>query len=300
MTSGARLAGGLGLALLLSLAWARAPSSPTVRVAHDHIERLITASGADVAVAWQPLNARRGEQILINTSTRFHAASTMKLPVMIELFKQVARKKLRLDDTLVVSNHFTSMVDGSPYEISADGDSDGDVYRAIGQPMTLGLLCEHMITRSSNLAANLLIVKLGPKNVQATINRLGASGMQVVRGVGDQKAFDHGLNNTTDAMGLFTLLRKIGRGEVISRAASADMVEILKRQTANDGIPSGLPAGTAVAHKTGTITGIHHDAAIVYAPRPYVLVLLVRGITDQRVSAKLMADITRVVDPLAR
>jgi len=300
MNGGARLGGGLGLALLLSLAWSRAPASSTVRTAHDHIERLIAASGAEVAVAWQPLNAKRGEQILISTATRFHAASTMKLPVMIELFKQVARKTLRLDDTLIVSNRFTSMVDGSPYEISADGDLDGDVYHALGQPMTLGLLCEHMITRSSNLAANLLMVKLGPKNVQATINRLGASGMQVVRGVGDQKAFDHGLNNTTDAMGLFTLLRKIGRGEVVSRAASADMVEILKRQTANDGIPSGLPAGTPIAHKTGTITGIHHDAAIVYAPRPYVLVVLVRGITDQRVSAKLMGDIARVVDPLAR
>jgi len=300
MNGGARFTGGLGLALLLSLAWSRSPASPTIRTAHDRIERLITESRAEVAVAWQPLRAKRGELILINTATRFHAASTMKLPVMIELFRQVARKKLRLDDTLIVSNHFASLVDGSPYEVSADGDSDGEVYGAIGQPMTLGLLCEHMITRSSNLAANLLIDKLGPKNVQATINRLGASGMQVVRGVGDQKAFDHGLNNTTDAMGLFTLLRQIGRGEVISRAASAAMVEILKRQTANDGIPSGLPAGTPVAHKTGTITGIHHDAAIVYARRPYVLVVLVRGITDQPVSAKLMADITRVVDPLAR
>jgi beta-lactamase class A len=299
MNGGARLGGLLGLALVLSLAWSRAPASP-VRAAHDHIERLIAASGAEVAVAWRPLTAKRGESILINSWTRFHAASTMKLPVMIELFREVARKKLRLDDTLIVSNHFASMVDGSPYEVTADGDSDSDVYGAIGQPMTLRLLCEHMITRSSNLAANILVNKLGPKNIQATINRLGASGMQVVRGVGDQKAFDHGLNNTTDAMGLFTLLQEIGRGEVVSRAASAEMVEILKRQTANDGIPTGLPSGTPVAHKTGTITGIHHDAAIVYAPRPYVLVVLVRGITDQGVSAKLMADITRVVDPLAR
>jgi beta-lactamase class A len=300
MNGGARLAGGLGLALLLSLAWSRAPASPTVRSAHDHIQRLITASGAEVAVAWQPVNAKRGETILINATTRFHAASTMKLPVMIELFRQVAKKRLRLGDTLIVSNHFASIVDGSPYEVSAAGDSDADVHNAIGQPMTLGVLCEHMITRSSNLAANLLLAKLGPKNIQATIDRLGASGMQVLRGVEDQKAFDHGLNNTTDAMGLFTLLRQIGKGQVVSRMASAEMVEILKRQTANDGIPSGLPEGTPVAHKTGTITGIHHDAAIVYSRRPYVLVVLVRGITDQRVSAKLMGDITRVVDALAR
>jgi beta-lactamase class A len=238
--------------------------------------------------------------MLINPTTRFHAASTMKLGVMIELFRQAADKKLSLDDTLVVSNHFSSLADGSPYELAVGSDSDHDVFNAIGQPMTLRQLCEHMITRSSNLAANILIERLGQKNIQAAVDSLGASGMQVLRGVNDGKAFDQGLNNTTDAMGLLTLLQKIGRGEVVSHAASAEMVEILKRQTDNDGIPTGLPAGTAVAHKTGTITGIHHDAAIVYAPRPYVLVVLVRGITDQQVSAKLMADITRVVDALAR
>jgi beta-lactamase class A len=78
------------------------------------------------------------------------------------------------------------------------------------------------------------------------------------------------------------------------------MIEILKRQTFNDGIPSGLPADTSVAHKTGTITGIHHDAAIVLGPRPYVLVVLVRGIRDQKISAKLMGDIARVIDRLTR
>jgi beta-lactamase class A len=99
---------------------------------------------------------------------------------------------------------------------------------------------------------------------------------------------------------LLNLLTKLGRGEAVSRAASATMVEVLKRQTFNDGIPSGLPPGTAVAHKTGTITAIHHDAAIVFAPRPYVLVVLVRGIRDQKISAKLMGDIARAVDGLAR
>jgi beta-lactamase class A len=108
------------------------------------------------------------------------------------------------------------------------------------------------------------------------------------------------LNNTTNAMALLNMLTKIGRGGAVSREASTAMVDVLKRQTFNDGIPSGLPSGTAVAHKTGTITGIHHDAAIVFAPRPYVLVVLVRGIRDQTVSARLMGDIARAVDGLAR
>jgi beta-lactamase class A len=124
--------------------------------------------------------------------------------------------------------------------------------------------------------------------------------MQVLRGVEDQKAFDKGMNNTTDALGLAALLGKIGRGEVVSKAASAEMVEMLARQKFNEGIPAGLPPGTRVAHKTGTITGIRHDAGIVYGERPYVLVVLVRGIADGAVSARLIADISRAVASLKK
>ena len=72
------------------------------------------------------------------------------------------------------------------------------------------------------------------------------------------------------------------------------MVAILKRQKFNDAIPAGLPSGMAVAHKTGTITRIHHDAAIVYAGRPYILVVLVRGIDDQKQSAVLISQLSRL------
>ena len=185
---------------------------------------------------------------------------------------------------MIVTNAFHSIVDGSPYTLSVGDDSDADVYKMVGKPMGLGALCEAMITVSSNLAANLLIEKLGAKQIQATVDRMGASGMQLLRGVEDQQAFDAGKNNTTDATGLATLLEQIARGQAVSKAASAEMVEILKRQKLNDGIPAGLPSGIAVAHKTGTITAIHHDAGIVYAKRPYVLVVLVRGVTDQKKS----------------
>jgi beta-lactamase class A len=263
------------------------------------IEQLIRASGAEVAVVWRPLDAASGEALLINETMRFHAASTMKVPVMIELFRRVDAKQLALSDTVVVTNQFHSIVDGSPYVLSATVDSDGDTYKAIGRPMTLSALCEAMITVSSNLAANVLIEKLGAREIQATVDRLGASGMQVLRGVEDQKAFDKGLNNTTDAAGLARLFEHIGRGEAVSRAASAAMIEILRRQSFNDGIPAGVPAGTAVAHKTGTITAVHHDAGIVYAKRPYVLVVLTRGLPEEKQSDALIASISRAVFPLA-
>ena len=122
-----------------------------------------------------------------------------------------------------------------------------------------------MITVSSNFAANLLIEKLGVENIRATVTRLGAGGMQVLRGVEDQKAFDKGLNNSTTARGLLVLFDHLAHGTAVDRASDEAMVAVLKRQKFNDAIPAGLPAGIDVAHKTGNITRIHHDAGIVFA-----------------------------------
>jgi beta-lactamase class A len=268
-------------------------SSPATRPVEAELRRIIAASGAEVAIASRSLDG--DNEILIGADTPFHAASTMKIPVMIELFRQAAAGALSLDDALPVRNEFRSIVDGSPYTLSDGDDSDGLLYAAIGTSMTLRRLCELMITVSSNFAANLLIDKLGVANIRTTVERLGGAGMQVLRGVEDQKAFDRGLNNTTTARALLVLCERIARGEAVNASADAAMIEILKQQKFNDAVPAGLPAGTPVAHKTGTITRIHHDAAIVYAARPYVLVALVRGLDDRRKSAALIADISRIV-----
>jgi beta-lactamase class A len=119
--------------------------------------------------------------------------------------------------------------------------------------------------------------------------------MHVLRGVEDQKAFDNGLNNTTSARALLLLLEALARGRAVGPAADAEMIAILKRQTLDDAVPAGLPPGVPVAHKTGTITRIHHDAGIVYAARPYVLIVLVRGIEDEKKSAALIATLSRIV-----
>ena len=214
---------------------------------------------------------------------------------MIELFHQVKERRLRLTDTLTIHNEFHSIVDNSSYQLDPKDDSETDLYKAEGQTRELGNLCDLMITRSSNLATNLLIEKLGVEDIRATVHSFGADGMRVLRGVEDQKAYGQGLNNTTTARALQTLLTAIAEGKAVDEDSSRAMVAILERQTFNEGIPAGLPPGTRVAHKTGEITKIHHDAAIVYAPRPFVLVVLVRGIADQKESSKLIADITKML-----
>jgi beta-lactamase class A len=263
------------------------------------IEQIIKESGAEVAVAFRTLDAPAGSparlELLIQPDLPFHAASTMKVPVMIELFRQARAGLVKLDEPLLVKNEFASIVDGSSYSLSTGDDSDVEVYRRIGQPMTLLELCEPMITVSSNFATNLLIQRLGAANVQRTVDGMGAGGMIVRRGVEDSKAFAAGLNNSTTARALLVLMVRIARLEAVEEAASRQMIEILKRQQFNDAIPASLPPGTPVAHKTGSITRIHHDAAIVLAPKPFVLVVLTRGIEDIKQSAALMARIARVL-----
>lgn len=255
---------------------------------------LAKASGAEVAVAMRTLDGK--EEVLLDAGVSFHAASTMKVPVMIELFRQAEAGLLSLDRKIAVVNRFRSIVDGSPYSLSAGDDSEAELYRGEGQERTYRELCELMITVSSNLATNVLIETLGVDRIRATVAALGASGMDVRRGVEDNRAFQAGQNNTTTANGLLALLEAIARGRAVSEPASREMVEILKRQRFNDGIPAGLPPGTAVAHKTGSITRIQHDAGIVYAPRPYVLVVLVRGLEDGTKANALIASIARTVD----
>jgi beta-lactamase class A len=260
--------------------------------AESAVQARVARSGADVAVFFKTLDGKA--QWSVRADDAFHAASTLKIPVMIELFRQAQEGKIRLTDTLLIKDEFHSIVDGSPYMLNASDDSEGALYKAEGQKRTLRELCELMITASSNLATNLLIEKLGLENIRATVHALGADGMNVVRGVEDNKAFQKGLNNTTTARGLAVLLQAIAEGKAVDAASSNEMVAILQWQKFNEGIPAGLPKGTPVAHKTGEITKIHHDAAIVFAKRPFILVILVRGLAEKKYSASLMADVGKI------
>jgi beta-lactamase class A len=260
------------------------------------VERRITAlPGAVIGVAYRDLET--GDTLYINADTSFHAASTMKVPVMIELFRAFDAGRLRPDQRIVLGNEFKSIVDGSPYSLNAGSDSDSLVYTRVGSEITILELIERMITRSSNLATNTVIELVGATNANATARALGARNIRVLRGVEDSKAFQAGLNNTTTARDLAVLMEALERGTAASPASSRTMLDILRRQEFNAEIPAGLPQGTPVAHKTGFITGVLHDAAIVYPERrkPYVLVILTRGIPDRAVAREVMVDVSRMV-----
>lgn len=264
--------------------------------ARPQIEKLIAASGAEV-VGLAIYDLQTKQTLLINERVSLHAASTMKLPVMMEIFRLVEDKKLRLSDPIEVKNKFFSIVDGSEYRLNKSDDSDEEVYNRIGQKMTVLELTDHMITWSSNLATNLLIERVGPENVMKLMAELGANDIRVLRGVEDSKAFQAGKNNTTTAYDLMLLLRAIAENKFKSKRACEKMVEILSAQHFNDGIPAGLPTATKVAHKTGEITRHKHDAGIVYPldGKPYVIIVLTKGIASDKQSGKLIAEISRLV-----
>jgi beta-lactamase class A len=273
---------------------------PRTRLVEDSLRariarRIAEVPGATVGVAFRDL--ARGDTLYLGADERFHAASTMKVPVMIELFRQIDRGQLSLGQRLALKNEFTSIVDGSPYALSPGDDSDSLVYSWVGTRATVHDLIEHMITRSSNLATNTLITLVGAARANATAHALGAKDIQVLRGVEDGKAFAAGMNNMTTARDLAALMTAIETGAAASRPSTDSMRAILLRQEFNERIPAGLPPGTPVAHKTGEITGHNHDAAIVYPTGrgPYVLVVLTRGIEEPNVANSLIADISRFV-----
>ena len=263
------------------------------------IESTISASGAETAgVAFYDLET--GRELLINPDASFHAASTMKVPVMMEVFRQAREGKISLDEQVPVRNEFKSIADGSSFSVSPEDDSDQTLYRKVGQTESVRELVKLMINVSSNLATNILIARVTPERVMDLMKKTGALNIRVLRGVEDGKAFERGLSNTTTARDLMIVLRRIGEGRAVSKEASREMVDIMVGQKFNEGIPAGLPAQACVAHKTGSITKINHDAGIVYPPgparrKPYVLVVLTRGIADEKRAHQLIADISKLI-----
>ena len=284
---------------LLFIPCVRAQEASRDDALRKKVEEVIGASGAEtVGVAFYDLETKR--ELLINPDASFHAASTMKVPVMMEVFRQAHTGRLSLDASLAVRNEFKSIADGSPFSVSPEDDSEQTLYQKTGQAVPVRELVELMINASSNLATNVLIQRVTPARIMFFMRKSGARNIQVLRGVEDTKAYERHLNNTTTARDLSILLRRIAEGRAVSKDASREMVEIMSRQQFNEGIPAGLPAGARVAHKTGSITKINHDAAIVYPPgaterKPYVLVVLTRGLADEKRAHKLIADISRVV-----
>jgi beta-lactamase class A len=280
--------------LLCATACARRDTYSTLTFEQRVSGRIATVPGAVVGVYLKDLED--STEWTINADSVFHAASTMKVPVMIEYFRQLQEGRVTPDERIRLRNRFASIVDSSAYSLNAADDSDSLMYGRIDSMVPVRELVERMITRSSNLATNAVIQLVDARRAQETARTLGAKTITVRRGVEDGKAFEQGLNNTTTARDLGALLEAIVTEKAASPEACREMLSILEHQEFNDEIPAGLPPGTRVAHKTGEITGVLHDAAVVFPPRgraPFILVVLSRNIGDQAQARALIQDVAR-------
>ena len=257
------------------------------------VEKILKSVDGTFAVAFESLDGQGN--LFLNEKTMFHAASTMKTAVMIEVFRQSKQGRFSLDDSLVVKNEFRSIVDGSAYQLDLKDDSDESMYGTIGAKASIRSLLRQMITVSSNLATNLLLELVGAKQITATMRSLGASDIEVLRGVEDRKAFEKGLNNRTSAYDLLVIMKAISQERAVDSAAAKEMLTILLDQKFNELIPALLPPAVCVAHKTGNITGVEHDSGIVLLPdgRRYVLVILSKDLKDVDAGKKAIALVSR-------
>jgi beta-lactamase class A len=214
------------------------------------------------------------------------------------VFAAIERGGLTEFSRIHVRNRFYSIVDRSPFRIDISRDSTPEVHEAIGKTLQVRELARHMIVTSSNLATNLLIDIVGVEQIRATLEELGLSdGIDFRRGVEDNEAWEKDINNRVTAAGLLTALRKIAEEKAISEAASRHMLDILHGQEFKRGIPAGLPTEARVAHKTGEISTVAHDAGIVYMPdrEPYVVVILTEWETGTSGRQDAIARISRAV-----
>lgn len=221
--------------------------------------------GTDVQFSWQ-------------ASRTFHAASTIKLGILLALFRAAETGRLQLTDRLHVRNRFRSQADGAPFFLQADRDGDPDLYKSVGRTLPLLALAETMIVRSSNLATNLLFDCLEAPFIAGTLATAGLDGLRCLRGVEDEAAFAKGMNNQVTAGALLGWFRRVHETGIVNAASRDRMFDILFAQRFNAMIPAGIPdaARARVAHKTGEISTVCHDAGMVFLPgrAPYALVIL--------------------------
>ncbi len=261
------------------------------------IRALLAKEEAGVfAVAYRDLDDPR-KHVFIQEKEVFHAASTMKTPVLFEVYRQANQGKFNVTDSIPVHNQFYSIVDSSVFSIDLAGDTTENLASSLGKKATIYDLCFEMITMSSNLATNIIIDRVGAQNVTRAMRGIGAKDMLVLRGVEDLKAFEAGLSNTTTAYDLLLLFEALEKQKLPDPESSQAVIDILKSQHYREIIPRYLPDNVVVANKTGSITKVMHDSGLVFLPdgRRYGLVLLSKNWEDADQARELMAQISKMI-----
>ncbi|MEU4717616.1 serine hydrolase [Micromonospora purpureochromogenes] len=241
-----------------------------------------------------------------------YAASTMKVAVLLALHRSAEAGELDLDAPIPVVNAFDSAQPGTPrFACAQHYDNDDAVWARVGASAPLRWLADRMITRSSNLATNIVLGRVGLPAVARAWALAGARHSVTGRGIEDFAARDAGITNLVTAADLAALLGGLVTGAarpgpLASPAACAAMTDVLLAQEHREDLAAGLPEGTRIAHKNGWVRGVRHGAGVVLpddAP-PYVIVVCTTtdladgGATGEEVeddACRLIAEVSAAV-----
>lgn len=264
-------------------------------ILNEELERL-AGERKPRAIAVALHDVQSGLRFSLQGDRWFHAASTIKVAVLVAIFRAADEGRLRLDDSLHVRNRFISVADGSPFHLSRDSDAMPELYKRIGRVAKISELAEGMIVASSNLATNLLLDYVTVEYARNVLRNAQVEGVELRRGVEDHAAHEKGINNQVTANGLLRLLSAL-RGDFLSAKSKEQAIRILLEQRFDSMIPAGLPAHAVVAHKTGEISTACHDMGIVYLPErePYLAVILTEFDSDRDGRRETVAAISEAI-----
>ncbi len=240
------------------------------------LEHLANTTPGMVAISVVDLT--KGYAISINGDTNLPAASTIKVPVMVEVMRQIALGKFGFQRTVSLQ----------------DGDRDCG-YGALcdarwGSKYTVWQLLWSMITVSDNTAANMLIRLVGRQNINTTMQSLGLTQTWL----GDKIHSDGDVRELrTSANDMMKLLGMMAERRLINAQASNAMIEILAGQRHNTMLPAWLPKGVTVAHKTGTLHDTLNDVGIVELNgSPYVICVFTTHLSDLDIGERFIRQVS--------
>jgi beta-lactamase class A len=297
----ARVAIVLAIGIVLTLAvscptavWAQLPTGQTRESpARGQVEQLVRQTGAQVAVAFRSLDS--SQELFLRADEPFPTGpATIQVPIMMELYSEAQTGALHLSDTVIVRNSFHSLVDNSTYQLDPKTDPDPALYNSMGKPVTLQQLCEDMVAKNSTLAADLLVEKLGVARIRQRIEALHANGMELFRGFEPGRQLDTKPENQTTARAVFELLWTLAKGQEADDDSSKQMIGMMARAAFSHAPTAGMPSDPRTAESVSLVE-TSQQALIVEGPHPYVIVILVRGISNPEAQAELMAQITHAL-----
>lgn len=240
------------------------------------VQELVAPYGNDVAIAVMSLDGK--QSFSINGNNRFVAASEIKLLILAEFMSEVDTGVRDLNSTYKSSSE--DIVGGTG---TIQDDPLGTVY-------TYDDLARYMIMYSDNTATNVLINSMGTSKINAKAASLNLTSTDLQRRMMDTNS---GLENHISANDAATLLRGIADHTIASETMCEKAESYLRDQTDNQGLAQGIPSGVAFGHKTGTLDSVRHDAGIVYANKPYIIVVLTN--LNSTEANELMAQISKAV-----